>query len=139
MTKQHKISDMTKITNQVKSGVPCEHSSEGECTHPAVQKMESGDHFMISKVISAGTILTILILFVNAVVSWTTMYVNQENTLKAVENNSRLIAESKSEFGGILKELRAEIKESRAEALQSSVKVATRVDRLLELELQSRR
>ena len=132
------LDNMTQVKTS-KSEAACVYGTVETCAHPSVLKIKAGDHIMISKVISTGTILTLLVLFINAVVSWTTMYVNQQNTIKAVEANSRSIADSKREFSEILTELRVVMKESRAEALESSKNVEKRVDRLLELELQSRR
>lgn len=93
-----------------------------------MSEIHSGQKFVINKSVGVGNLLVMLVLVFGLVSSWAKMQVNQEYTATAIEENAEAIIANTESHKDMLMEIRT-----------SNRHVSKRVDRLLELELQSRR
>lgn len=106
----------------------CDFKSETKCEHPIMASVQSGDKILVSKNIGLGNFLVLIVLIAGLIASWVRMEVNQEHTASAIQDNAEAIETNTASHKDILQEIRT-----------SNRHVSQRVDRLLELELQSRR
>lgn len=106
----------------------CELSHHEGCRQPVITGENSGDKFVINKQLTIGNLIVLVSLTVGLISSWVRMQDGLSHIESMVQANKLAITDNRLAQKDLLNTI-----------VESNRIIGARVDRLLELELQSRR